>query len=62
MRGYIVTLPGIVTLVRLAEKTRIPFPMAVTSRLLILVGMATTVLVPVYPVMVMVFVSSEFMV
>ena len=58
----LVTLPGIVTLVTQEPKTaNRPFPIPVTSRLLMLVGMVTALLDPMYPVMVMVFVLLAFM-
>ena len=59
----LVTLAGIVTLVRLAAaKTGSwPFPMMVTNRPLMLVGMVTAPPGPVYAMMVMVFVLPAFM-
>jgi hypothetical protein len=58
----LVTLPEIVTMVTpVPVKIEFsPFPRPVTSRPLMLVGMDTTVLVPVYSVIVMVFVAPEF--
>ena len=50
----LVTLLGIVTLVRLVQKQNVIAPMLVTGRPLIVLGMATSPPEPVYPVMVIV--------
>ena len=50
----LVTLSGIVTLVKLVHGENASFPMLVTGRLLIWLGMVTVLPEPVYPMMVIV--------
>ncbi len=50
----LVTLFGIVTLVRLVQEPNAPLPMLVTGSPLIVAGMAIAPPVPVYPLMVIV--------
>jgi hypothetical protein len=58
----VMTLSGMVTLVILVQPKKAPHPMHVTVLPRILDGMTTAPPDPVYPVMVIVFVSGEFVV